>query len=133
MHFKLLLIIMASILQWNCRGIKPNKPELELLIQQQHPVCICLQETMLKPNETFSLKNYCTEYHNTPGNRAHGGVAIMVNPKYPYKKLPIQTHLQAIAIRINLHKLITVCSIYLPPKDPIDINQLENLIAQLPG
>ena len=37
------------ILQWNCRGLKDKREELELLISQFSPAVICLQETLLNP------------------------------------------------------------------------------------
>ena len=35
---------MATILQWNCRGLMNNHSELGLLSQQYNPVALCLQE-----------------------------------------------------------------------------------------
>ena len=39
---------MASIIQWNCRGLKVNLIEITLLVQAPLPVAFCLQETHLK-------------------------------------------------------------------------------------
>ena len=39
---------MASIIQWNCRGLKVNFIEITLLVQAFLPVAFCLQETHLK-------------------------------------------------------------------------------------
>ena len=36
------------ILQWNCRSVKANFEELNLLINEKKPVAVCLQETFLK-------------------------------------------------------------------------------------
>ena len=43
--FLLNLTMNTSILQWNCRSIKANFEELNLLINEKKPVAVCLQET----------------------------------------------------------------------------------------
>lgn len=121
-----------SLLQWNCRGLKTNREELKLLINEYKPLCICLQETMLKTNDKIQLNNFSLERKDQTGNRAHGGVAIFINNHTPYTAINLQTNLQAVAVRLKLHKLITVCSVYLPPKDALDSLELEELISQLP-
>ena len=45
-----------NILQWNCRSIKANFEELNLLLNEQKPVAVCLQETFLKDSDQFNLK-----------------------------------------------------------------------------
>ena len=37
--------INYNILQWNCRSIKANVEELNILINEQKPAAVCLQET----------------------------------------------------------------------------------------
>ena len=37
-----------NILQWNCCSIKANFEELNLLLNEQKPVAVCLQETFSK-------------------------------------------------------------------------------------
>ena len=41
--------IMAHnyIIQWNCRGLRSNREEIEWLISKYSPAAICLQETLL--------------------------------------------------------------------------------------
>ena len=34
-----------NILQWNCRSLKANVEELNILVDKEKPVAICLQET----------------------------------------------------------------------------------------
>ena len=41
------------ILQWNCRSVKANFEELNLLINEKKPVAFCLQETFLKDSESL--------------------------------------------------------------------------------
>ena len=57
-----LLILFSSmdfkhkIIQWNCRGLKPNYNEVSLLISEYNPSVFCFQETFLKPDDNISLK-----------------------------------------------------------------------------
>ena len=40
--------------------------------------------------------------------------------------------MQAVAISANLYKTITVCSVYIPPREELKELELNNLIEQLP-
>ena len=66
------------------------------------------------------------------GDRASGGSSIVVNNSVPQSLIPLNTHLQAVAVKVTLHKTIHVCSLYLPPGDRFNIADLEHLLAQLP-
>ena len=44
------------ILQWNCRSVKANFEELNLLINENKPVAVCLQETFFKRLRQVNLK-----------------------------------------------------------------------------
>ena len=46
------------ILQWNCRGLNANLPELDILIQKFSPAVICLQETLQTENKPINLRKY---------------------------------------------------------------------------
>ena len=43
------------------------------------------------------------------------------------------TPLQAVAARVMLNKVVTFCSIYLPPSDHVAKTDVINLIEQLPS
>ena len=43
----------SHILQWNCRSVKANYEELNLLINEKKPVAVSLQETFLKDSDKF--------------------------------------------------------------------------------
>ena len=50
---------MDTIIQWNCRGLKPNFDELSISIKDYKPVATCLQETFLKDKDDVTI-----EYHS---------------------------------------------------------------------
>ena len=110
-----------KIIQWNCRGYKANYNELQLLITEQNPTIICLQETFKKSNDKTNMKNYEQyDYIHDTGLRASGGVSILIRKNIPQSKINISTPLQAVAISATLHKTTAICSIYIPPQDPIN-------------
>ncbi len=105
-----------TIIQWNCRGLKANYNEILLLLNKYDPALLCLQETFLKDTDNITFKNYSlfnTYLQNV--DRASGGVSIAVNNRAPHRNIPLNTNLQAIAVSVTLHRVITFCSIYIPP------------------
>lgn len=122
-----------KIIQWNCRGLKANLNELLLLLTQESPTIICLQETFLKQEDNINIKNYqiFSHIHDT-GHRASGGVSVLIRNDIPHSKLNIQTNIQAVAIKATLHITVNICSIYIPPNDDINESDLKKLIDQLP-
>ena len=122
-----------KLIQWNCRGLKANFNELLLLLTGLCPSIICLQETFLKPTDNLDIRGYTLYNHiHQAGDRASGGSSIVVNNSVPQSLIPLNTNLQAVAVKVTLHKNIHVCSLYLPPGDRFNIADLEHLLAQLP-
>ena len=50
----------------------------------------------------------------------------------PQQQINIDSELQVIAVKITLHKPVNICSIYIPPHDPINDKNLDKLIEQIP-
>ena len=120
-----------SILQWNCRGLRANLDEVQRLTREFNPIVMCLQETFL--NNTLSFRKYSHYSKFGPSDgRPSGGVSIFVNNKSPHRHLNLNTRLQAVAISVTLHRVITICNIYIPPNAPLQHRDLENILRQLP-
>ena len=91
-------------------------------------MAVCLQETFLRDSHKFSLKYHaCYFKHCGGGDKASGGVAMIVNNSVPHHSIKLDSSLQAVAVSISLNKTITLCSVYLPPSSPIDIKKVDNL------
>ena len=124
-----------DILQWNCRGLRARVEQLKVLMKEHNPGAICLQETMLGNANFNPGLNY--DFYSSPpppGDRAHGGAAIIVSKALQHSPVILNTQLQAVAISVILDKQITICSLYLPP-DPnfnVSFNDIQFLINQLP-
>ena len=73
-----------SVIQWNCRGLRPNFDELTLLIVKYDPLAVCLHETFLKDTDNITVRGF-NPYHkcHESENRASGGVSIFVNENVP--------------------------------------------------
>ena len=121
------------LIQWNCRGLKANYEET-LLLKEYEPAALCLQETHLKDTDTISIRNY-TAFHTFSANngRAAGGVSIFINNNAPHSHIPLNTNSQAVAVSTTLHRVITLCSIYIPPSSRLSPKDLDDLIPQLPS
>ena len=121
------------IIQWNCRGFKANFNELKLLAEEFSPTAFCLQETHLKPSDNIHFKGYLSyNSFSMDGDRACGGSSILVKQDILHSPINLNTRFQAVAIRLTLHKTITLCSVYLPPTYNFNRQDLEDLISQLP-
>ena len=126
----------TKILQWNCRGIKVNFNELKLLCKEHNPLAFALQETHLKESDNITFRSY--DMYNTyspidENDRAKGGSSLFVKQGIIHSHISLNTKLQAVAVRITLHKTITLCSIYIPPSSKLTIKDLDNLVEQLPS
>ena len=127
-------LIMASLIQWNCRGLRANFNELLLMMQNENPVAFALQELAISDSYSFQNRQYSL-FSSLPipsGTRPHGDAGILVRKNIPHSPLPLNTSLQAVACRISIPQPLTVCSIYLPPTSSWTDTDLLNLVSQLP-
>ena len=118
-----------SLIQWNLRGYFSNLPELQLLINEYNPLSICLQETKVR-NGNIRIKDYTFIESHYQG--ALCNAAVLVRKDIPYHTLNFNCNIRHTAVQIFVNKWYTVCSVYLPPNDPIDTGAVENLIHILP-
>ena len=126
---------MNRIIHWNCRGLQARYEEVKVLINEENPDCICLQETQLN-NHHYKISNLYNTYHHIEigENRAKGGTCISVKTNITHNRIPIITTLQVVAIEIQTpaNNLKSIASIYLPPQHHITETELTEVIEQLP-
>ena len=126
----------THIVHWNIRGYRTNYQHLRLLLAHSNAVVMCLQETRMPfplPSPPRGFQMYHKSGPPAADGLDHGGVCILVRDNIGHMMLPLITDLQAVAIRCQLDQLYTVCSLYLPPNNPLQLQQLEDLVAQLPS
>lgn len=121
------------IIQWNLCGFFHKFAELKLLCRTHRPSFVLLQETNLSPVDSPSFRSYSIiRADRTNAARASGGVAIMIHESLDFHPIPLNTDLEAVAVRSHIHCPVTVCCVYLPPSIEISPESLLNLISQLP-
>jgi exonuclease III len=104
-------------LTWNVRGYFIRSEEIKFLVSNNNPSILCLQETHFKQSDNPKLRGYTFYRHDDDtGERAQGGVAIVVRDNIYSEHLPLTTPLQAVAVRVALPNPVTLCSVYLPPQ-----------------
>ena len=109
-----------TLLQWNVRGYRPQRPYIQHAIDIIKPQIICIQETHLKPNQTASFTNFNASYRKDREKRKGGGVAIFVKNTINSVPIKIDTDLEITAALIFWNSQeITICNIYLPPDQTI--------------
>ena len=78
---------------------------------------------------------YNVIHTDPPQNGGHsGGCGLMWRRDVPFNRLHLRTNLQAVAGRVHLDRIYTVCSVYLPPhpSEGVSRQSLEELIRELP-
>ena len=126
---------MASFLQWNCRGFYRNYPFFKVLLSEMNPSVIALQETKFKPKADIKGLRAYTPYSKpyTGGVIASGGAALFIKTDLIQTEIPLNTQLQAVAARVTIHnRPISAISLYLNPDDRISLQQLNQLVSQVP-
>ena len=110
------------------------KEELIKSIHEYNPVVLALQETFYGNNYMAKLPGYngiCKQGHFN--KRFQGGVAIYIHSSCTFSTLEIQSELQVVAAKVFLsnNKIVTVESIYLPPRACVTKTSLQDVITQL--
>ena len=94
---------------------------------------ICLQETHFKDDFCAKLNRYQSFYTNRQSSHASGGVAIFIRANIYCSKVNFNSSLEAVAITIFLQdQKITICNIYLPNSQRLQLADLVELKSQLP-
>ena len=125
----------GTICHWNVRGFRANYLHLRTLLSDTQACVMCLQETMMPhptPNAPRGFNMFEKRGPHNGGPVNHGGVCTLVKNTIANIQLNLNTELQAVAVRCQLDQLYTICNIYLPPSENVSLQQLEDLVAQLP-
>ena len=65
------------------------------------------------------------------GQGHHGGTAIIVTSDNPCVPVQLHSPLQAVAVKVFLDRLYSICSNYLPPAAPVEWLDLDALVDDL--
>ena len=101
-----------SIMQWK---INANFEEIKNLILNFRPYILALQETHFKDTDNVNIRGF-DHYFKTcmseVDGRATGACSIFVKKGIPPEVLELHTELQTVAVKVSLHKTITVMYIF---------------------
>ena len=129
----------ATLLQWNARGLRCNKRDLDILIGEHQPDVICLQETKLEHSPPLSHYR-CANYDGyRKSQRRHPdqllcGVLIYIKKGLYHKVVQIDSHLQEIAVQVILGDTpITLLSVYISGNNHLTTRDVSNLIRNIRG
>ena len=98
-----------------------------------NPNILVLQETYFKPQYIVTLMGF--DYYfktNVSDGRAISGRSIFVRQGVPHEPLQLESHLQVVAVKVSLHRTITICCIYIPPHFTVAQKDLDDLVNELP-
>ena len=57
---------------------------------------------------------------------------VLINNKCPSSQIHLKTNIQAVAVSVTLHRTISICSIYIPPRSKIVEKDLDEIVNQVP-
>ncbi|KAJ8049377.1 RNA-directed DNA polymerase from mobile element jockey [Holothuria leucospilota] len=107
---------------------KPTPPPKPTTKKQQKPTT----ELTAKSTPRMTIQTKQSKAVSPIDNRAIGGSSLLVNKTVPHSTIQLNTNLQAVAIRTTLHRTVTVCSVYIPPRYNLKRDDMDSLIRQLP-
>lgn len=110
-------------LQWNINGLQSNADDLLVLVYQNPPIAIALQETRNKDHSFMGrfLKERYTWFNRVdPVNSASRGVSLAVRTEYAPEQVNLDPSIPAVAATIRSPCLATLVSLYLPPDTTIE-------------
>ena len=119
-------------MQWNCRGLLRNIDDVNHFMDELRPIALALQETHLRDHPPHVLRRHKVFRKDRLCSNSSGGVTVVVQSGVACSEVPLCTPLEAVAVRLLLDRLITVVSLYLPPNVPLQLNELQRLVGQLP-
>ena len=125
----------STLIQWNIQSINKKAIELQKLMNEYHPLCVCLQEACILDRNRINYNRYDLHISRPARNdRYEKGAAILIHKKLYHTPINLSTRLQAVAIRVKLNKEYTICSLYLPPRHEteVTIDDIQSLIEELP-
>ena len=130
----------ATILQWNVRGLRCNRRDLDILTSEHQREVICLQETKLgqsPPLSHYQCANhdcYLKSPRRNPDQLACGGVAIYIKKGLYHRPVRIDSHLQAVAVQVTLGDgSLTILSVYIPGHSHLTTRDLSYLTRDISG
>ena len=96
---------------------------LSILVVKHNTLAVCLHETFIKDSDNIIVRGF-NLYHTfrETENRGPWGLFILVNENIPQIIVTLHTNLPDVAVKITAHKIISLRSVYLPPRNHFNFN-----------
>ena len=120
------------ILQWNLQGLRAKQTDLKSILSHQAITVACLQETLLEDHKWNPPRNFCLERGPFIAGESYRGTALLIHKSIPYKRININTTLEAVAVSIQSTRRYTICCLYMSPNRNIRKEDIMEIIEQLP-
>ena len=114
-----------KILQWNINGFSNNLHELQLLIHDNSPDIIALQETHHNTNP-IKINGYVSVVSTSTTGRC-SGTAIFFKNNLKHSILNISNFYVAMIIHFDIK--IKIISLYLNPSEPLPSAELSSILS----
>ncbi|XP_056635929.1 uncharacterized protein LOC130444674 [Diorhabda sublineata] len=107
---------------------------LQVIIKEYSPDIICLQESNLKPDSSYSNSQF-QFFSKTRNNtkRASGGVVTLISKSLQADHFHVNSDIETLVVKLTSHKTSYICNIYIAPDSTIEYKDLENLLNQIPS
>ena len=122
----------VTVWSWNANSLIANGNKFLHSLNNMNimPDVICYQESKLKFNKIFHIKNYKVYRKDGPDNQlTGGGVVTFIKSNIRHTVTPILSDIEA--MKITLHLVcqdIDIINIYNPPQKIIDVHKYNQLI-----
>ena len=130
----------TTILQWNIPGLRCNRRDFDILVSEQQPDVVCLQETKLEhspPSSHYQCDNYDCYFKSrrrNPYQLPCGGVSIYIKKGLYHHQVQMGSHLQAVAVQVTLgDTLVTILYVYIPSSNHLTSRDLTYLTRNIRG
>lgn len=124
---------MEKIISWNIQGMNTSKQNLSILLKEENPVVISLQETMCNNKYEPKISGYqIIHKRRSTVTRAAGGVLIGINNDFSFQEIDITNSekVEAIAVHIESPLNINIINMYIPPNKKIEKKDIQEVIDQ---
>jgi hypothetical protein len=119
---------------WNASGLSQHTEELKTFISIHNIHVMLISETHFTEKNYLKLPNYTIYHMNFPARTARGGNTIIIKNSIEHHRLNNYSRdfFQATSVSAeDSVGLITILTVYLPPKYPVKQEQLEDFYNNL--
>lgn len=122
-----------KIIQWNCRSIKDKRTELQIIIDEENPHVIALNETWLNDDEAYNIHGYKSVRKDR--DDGYGGVLLAFKESMQVAEVDIQTDFECVCCTVELENTehLSIICMYVPNSTPLLQQNLDSLLDQVTG